>query len=75
MTDFSDFDRIRELSIDYYRQRITKQEYRDTRKELLNKIDKEINNVGLEHIEDLSDSRVVDKIMSFFKRTEDEKIL
>lgn len=75
MTDFLKFAMMRELSNDYYQQRISKEEYRKLRKNLLDIIDKEVNYIepddhGLE-----PEQGFVDKLMSYFKNSDEEKIL
>jgi len=75
MNELLDFARIRDLSNDYYQQRMTKDEYRKLRKELLDKIDKEINSIEyVEHVDE-SDRGFVDRLMSYFKNPDEEKIL
>lgn len=75
MTDLLDFARIRELCDDYYQQRITKEEYRKQRTGILNKIDKEINDIDPPGQEGETEAGLVDKMMSFFRNSDEEKIL
>lgn len=75
MTELLNFAMIRELSNDYYQQRMTKEEYRKLRKELLDKIDKELNCIESADHEAESDQGFVDKLMSYFKHSDEEKIL
>lgn len=75
MTELLNFAMIRELSNDYYQQRITKEEYRQLRKELLDRIDKEINYIEPEDHGLESEQGFVDKLMSYFKNSNEEKIL
>ncbi len=69
------FSKIRELCNDYYQQRITKNQYAIFRKTLLDEIDKEINNIDPIDTGESSESGVVNKIMSFFTNSDEEKIL
>jgi len=75
MNELLDFARIRDLSNEYYQQRMTKDEYRRLRKELLDKIDKEINSIEYAEHVDESDRGFVDRLMSYFKNPDEEKIL
>lgn len=75
MTELPNFVRIRELSNDYYQQRMTKEEYRSLRKTLLDKIDIELNCIESTGDGDASDEGFVDKLMSYFKNSDEEKIL
>ena len=75
MNELLDFTRIRELSDSYYQQQISREEYLKQRTALLNKIDKEVNDIDIDGQEAVSDRNFVDKVMSFFKKTDEEKIL
>jgi len=75
MAELVDFDRIRELCLDYSQQRITKQEYRKQRTIILSRIDKEINSKCTNDGQINSAIKVVEKMMSFFKKTDEEKII
>ncbi len=75
MSELLHSSKIKVLCDDYYQQRITKEQYRKFRTELLNEIDREINNIESVDNRKSSDSGVVDKIMSFFKNSDEEKIL
>ena len=74
MIELLNFAMIRELSSDYYQQRITTEEYRKLRKELLDKIDKELNHIESAGHGSESDQGFVDKLVSYFKKDE-EKVL
>jgi hypothetical protein len=67
MSDFNYSVVLRDLSEEYYSQRISKQEYRDRRTQLLNKIDAEYNGRKFEQPETDGDTRVMDD--SFFMKT------
>lgn len=75
MNESPDFARIRELSDSYYQQQLSRDEYRRQRTEILNKIDKEINDIDAVGQAFDSDGNFVDKVISFFKKTDEEKIL
>ena len=75
MSELLDFEKIRELSDNYYQQRIAKEEYRRQRTQLLNKIDKELNDIEPVLESDDSESGFVDKVMSFFRNSDEETIL
>ena len=75
MTELIDFAKIRELSDDYYQQRISKQEYRRQRTEILNKIDEELNGLGPVERTDDAGPKFVGRLMAFFKNTDEEKIV
>ena len=75
MTDFPDFNRIRELCDEHYEQGTTKEEYRQKRTLVLNKIDLDINGIPATGQAHQHGEGFVDKVMSFFKQTDEEKIL
>ncbi len=75
MNELLDFARIRELADSYYQQRITRDDYLRQRTAILNKIDKEVNDIDVAGLEEDNDGKFVDRIMSFFKKTDEEKIL
>lgn len=75
MNDLLDFARIREISNDYFLQRMTKEEYRKIRKEILDKIDREMNSIVLESENSESDRRFINKLVSYFKNPDEEKIV
>lgn len=75
MNELHDFERIRELVDSYYQQRISKDEYRNDRSLILNKIDLEFNEVEPQERLVESGISLVDKLKSLFKSTDDEKFL
>ena len=75
MNDLPNSDKIRELSYSYYLQHIKKEEYRRLRKELLDNIDMEMNNVVPGDKERNSTAGIVDKITSYFKKSDKEELV
>lgn len=73
MNELSNFEQIRILSDEYYQQRINKIEYRKARKSILEKIDFELNGTGRE-VDKKDGDRFIERIMSYFKKTDQEKI-
>ena len=74
MSDLSYSAMLRNLSADYYYQRISKQEYRFQRRQILEKIDEEFNgrkNISMEDeadvFEDDTDQSLFMKTIAFFK--------
>lgn len=75
MNDLPNADKIRELSYSYYQQQITKDEYRILRKELLDNIDWEMNNVDSGLNQQNSSAGIVDRVMSYFKKSDKEELV
>lgn len=75
MIEPKDIEKLRILSDDYYQQRISKEEYRSLRTELIQKIDNELNNTEAEQGVEEAGSGFVNKFISFFKDPDEEKIL
>lgn len=73
MTDLVDFARVRELSDDYYRHRISEEEYRLKRSELLNSIDDMLNGDIPAARDDETGLRFVSKLKALFKTQDEEK--
>jgi len=62
---------LRELSEDYYQNRLSFSEYREQRSQLLNLIDEDLNGVKFENDKDVLNENIndslVDKALSFLK--------
>lgn len=75
MSDLRESAQLRELVNDYYNQMISFEEYRAQRKAIFDIIDEEINGVIStidEEAEDLNDTSLINKAISFFKKNEKE---
>jgi len=72
MNEMLEFTKVRELTNDYSQQKISKEDYRRLRKQLLEKIDQEMN--GIKVIDDSSEQNFVEKFKSYFKSSDEEKI-
>jgi hypothetical protein len=66
MSDFNYSVVLRDLANDYFSQRITREEYRDKRTQILDKIDAEYNGRKMSSAESRSNAMVDD---SFFMKT------
>jgi len=75
MSDLRESAQLRELVSDYYNQMISFEEYRAQRKAIFDIIDEEINGVIStidEEADDLNDTSLINKAISFFKKNEKE---
>ena len=75
MNELLNADKIRELSYNYYQQQVTKEQYRRLRKQLLDQIDREMNNIESELEERSSATGIVDKVISYFKKSDKEELV
>ena len=78
MSDLRESSLLRELVSDYYNQLISFEEYRTQRNIIFDIIDEEVNGViptkddVAETEEDSNDSSLINKAISFFKKTDNE---
>lgn len=78
MNDLRESAQLRELVSDYYNQLISFEEYRKQRNIIFDIIDEEVNGIipirddVAETGEDNSDSSLINKAISFFKKTDNE---
>ncbi len=67
MTELTGKEEIRQLSDDYFNLRINREEYRQRRKRILDRIDEEMNGICAVEIEDAGGSSLLDKAFAFIK--------